>query len=146
MATALRDTCDAQWREDATKVVILVADAPPHDQQMGAALVNRAACGGVPCDTTFLTAITDAFWEHAAKQSRIEQPIVPVVVNGEEEQQPKEADVEMAKGENAGAGAVNKKRASPSAGEEGSPAKKAKVEEESKAEGGLAPVASSSSS
>merc|ERR1719359_883642 len=30
VAAALKDTCDAAWREDATKVCILVADAPPH--------------------------------------------------------------------------------------------------------------------
>lgn len=30
VGTALRATLDAEWRSDATKVVILIADAPPH--------------------------------------------------------------------------------------------------------------------
>merc|ERR1719473_1665925 len=30
VAAALKDTCDAAWREDATKVCVLIADAPPH--------------------------------------------------------------------------------------------------------------------
>ena len=60
-------------------------EAVHYAKQMGAALVNRAVRGGVPCSTEFLTAITDAFWESAAKQSRIEQPIIPVVVDEEQE-------------------------------------------------------------
>jgi len=30
VAAALKATCDADWRDDATKVCILIADAPPH--------------------------------------------------------------------------------------------------------------------
>lgn len=30
VAAALKDTCEAHWRDDATKVCILIADAPPH--------------------------------------------------------------------------------------------------------------------
>jgi hypothetical protein len=37
MHRALTEALDYEWREDAVKIILLIGDAPPHDQDVGAA-------------------------------------------------------------------------------------------------------------